>query len=88
MKLTSSIILSSALLCSCTIFDAKQPAPAPMVPPKPLTLPVSKNWKIIEEPPKLSDDRGRLPFQKEQSVQPEGTVPLSPSDNRKIETPR
>lgn len=90
MKFTRPLILFIALflLCSCTIFDARQSAPAQVVPPKPLALPVGKNWQIIEEPPKLSDERGRLPFQTEQSVQPEGTTPVSPSENRNIETPR
>ena len=76
-------------LCSCTIFYGKQPAPAPVVlPPKPLVLPVGKNWQVIEEAPKLSDERGRLPFQTEQSIQPEGARPVSPAENRKIEIPR
>jgi hypothetical protein len=90
MKFSRPLILSAAffLLCSCTIFDTRQSAPPQVVQPKPLAMPVGKNWQIIEEPPKLSDERGRLPFQKEQSVQPEGTKPLSPSDNRNIETPR
>jgi hypothetical protein len=87
MKFT---ILSVALLllCSCTMFGAKQTATAPMVPPRPLAISVGKNWKVIEEAPNLSDERGRLPFQTEQSMQPEGSKSVSPTDNRKLETPR
>jgi len=82
MKYTYLIIsISFSLLCSCTVFDAGQSS-------KPLAVPVGKNWQIIEEAPNLSDERGRLPFQTEQSVQPEGTTkPVSPEDNRTIVTP-
>jgi hypothetical protein len=59
-----------------------------MVPPRPLAISVGKNWKVIEEAPNLSDERGRLPFQTEQSMQPEGSKSVSPTDNRKLETPR
>lgn len=84
MKFTHLLLLSIGLflICSCTIFDARQSAPAP---PKPLVLPVGKNWQVIEEAPKLSDERGRLPFQTEQSVQPEGSKPVTPAENRTIE---
>jgi hypothetical protein len=90
MKYTHPLILVIGLflLCACTVLNAKQSTPAPVVlPPKPLVLPVGKNWQIIEEAPKLSDERGHLPFQTEQSVQPEGVKPVSPAENRKIETP-
>jgi hypothetical protein len=91
MKFIHLIILSSGLffLCSCTIFYGKQSAPAASVQsPKPLAVPVGKNWQVIEEAPKLSDERGRLPFQTEQSLQPEGAKTAPPVDNRKIEMPR
>ena len=91
MKFLHLTILSIGLffLCSCTIFYGKQSDPGPVVQtPKPLVLPVGKNWQVIEEAPKLSDERGRLPFQTEQSLQPEGAKPASPADNRKIETTR
>jgi len=82
MKSTHFIILIGFfLLCSCTIFDAEQSS-------KPLVMPIGNNWQIIEEAPNLSDERGRLPFQTEQSVQPEGaTKPVLPTDKRKIVTP-
>jgi hypothetical protein len=91
MKFVHFLILSIGIffLCSCTMFYGKQSAPAPMVQsPKPLAVPVGKNWQVIEEAPKLSDERGRLPFQTEQSLQPEGAKSASPEDNRKIETNR
>lgn len=84
MKYVRPLTLLSALLllCSCSTFDGRQ-APA-----DPAALPVGKNWQIVEEPPKLSDERGRLPFQVEQSVQPEGaTKSEPPAKNRRIETP-
>jgi hypothetical protein len=68
------------------MFNSKQ-STAPMVPPRPLAIQIGKNWQVIEEAPKLSDERGRLPFQTEQSMQPEGTKSASPVDNRKLETP-
>jgi hypothetical protein len=70
------------------MFYTKHTATAPMATPKPLAIQIGKNWKVIEEAPKLSDERGRLPFQTEQSLQPEGSKSVSPADNRKIETPR
>ena len=85
------IILCSALffLCSCTMFYGSQPIPATAVQtPRPLAVPVGKNWQVIEEAPKLSDERGRLPFQTEQSLQPEGARTPAPADDRKIELPR
>ena len=91
MKFIHLLILSTGLffLCSCTMFYGKQTSTAPVVQsPKPLAVPVGKNWQIIEEAPKLSDERGRLPFQTEQSLQPEGSKPVAPVDNRKIETVR
>lgn len=83
------LITGFSLLTSCTMSASRQPAPAPEVQsPKPLVLPVGKNWQVIEEAPQLSDERGRLPFQTEQSLQPEGTKSASPADKRKIETTR
>lgn len=89
LKFISPLVLASSLLLfgACTSFEPKRPA-TQMVPPKPLSIPVSKNWKVIEEAPNLSDERGRVPFQTEQSIQPPGAPPVSPSDNRKLETPR
>ena len=82
------VSLSLFLLCSCAIFGAREPDPAPAAHvPKPLVLPVGKNWQVIEEAPKLSDG-SRLPFQTEQSLQPGGTPAVSPEDNRRIETSR
>jgi hypothetical protein len=91
MKIIHLLIVSSGilLLCSCTMFYGKQPVPAASVQvPKPLAVPVGKNWQVIEEAPKLSDERGRLPFQTEQSLQPEGAKSAPPVDNRTIELPR
>ena len=90
MKFIHPLILSAGLLllCSCTIFDAKQVDQASAVPSNPLVLPVGKNWQVIEEAPKLANERERLPFQMEQSVQPVGAKPVSSGENRKIETTR
>ena len=84
------------LLCSCTVFQAQKPATPQMAHPTPITIPVGKNWQVIEEAPNLSDERGRVPFQTEQSVQPAGVspvvpsvgvTPVTPTDQRRIETP-
>jgi hypothetical protein len=90
LKLAQPLIILSGvlLLCSCSSFQAKRSTAAPMVPPKPLSIPMGKNWQVIEEAPKLSDEHGRVPFQTEQSIQPPGAPPVAPSDNRKLETPR
>jgi hypothetical protein len=71
------------------VFQAKQPATPPKAPPKPLALPIGKNWQVIEEAPNLSDERGRVPFQTEQSVQPAGVSPVVPTpENREVAPPR
>jgi len=91
MKIIPLIILSIGLifLSSCTYFYSGQSASNPeMQSPRPLALPIGKNWQVIEEAPKLSDERGRLPFQTEQSLQPEGAKTVSPEDNRRIDTTR
>ena len=85
------IILCSVIffLCSCTMFYGRQSIPATAVQaPKPLAVPVGKNWQVIEEAPKLSNERGHLPFQTEQSLQPEAAKTPEPADDRKIEVPR
>lgn len=88
MKYTRPLLLIIALfiLCSCVVFDTRQADRNSIDPPKPLVLPVGKNWQIIEEPPQLSDEQGRLPFHTEPSVQPDGLKSTAPADNRKIET--
>ncbi|MDD2853846.1 MAG: hypothetical protein PHY09_18315 [Desulfuromonadaceae bacterium] len=76
------------ILCSCSMFDTKKSIPVPETAiTQPLVVPVGKNWQVIEEAPKLSDGR-RLPFQVEQSVQPDGLKSAAPADTRKIETTR
>ncbi|HBG06479.1 MAG: hypothetical protein A2075_17275 [Geobacteraceae bacterium GWC2_58_44] len=90
MKYTvaSTLSLGLLLLCSCTIFEAKQPSSPPEA-PKTLSVPVGKNWQVVEEAPKLTNERhDRLPFQTEESIQPEGAKTVSPADQRKLETPR
>jgi len=92
MKFFHMLILAAGLLllCSCTFFDTnRHSVQSSIMPPNPLVLQVSKNWQVIEEPPKLSNERERLPFQMEQSVQPEGTIiPVLLEEKRKIETIR
>ena len=85
MKFT---ILSVALflLCACTMFYTKQSATAPMATPKPLAISVGNNWQVVEEAPKLSDERGHLPVKMEPML-PEGSKSGSPEENRKIVTP-
>ena len=84
---TLTLFIGLFLLCACAMFEAKQPTPPPVVPDK-LAVPVGKNWQIVEEAPTLTNERdSRLPFQTEQSVQPEGAQP-PPSDQRRIEPPR
>lgn len=97
MKFVQTLVLSLTVpLAACTALQARKPATAPMVPPKPITVPVSKNWKVIEQAPNLTDERGHVPFQTEQSVLPAGVSPVvptvgatpeAPADHRKLQTP-
>jgi len=87
MKFIHLPILSTSLffLCSCSIFYGKQPdGVTEMQSPKPLAVSVGKNWQVIEEAPKLTNERERLPFQTEQSLQPEGATTAPPEDNHKV----
>lgn len=91
LKFVQPLVLSLGLFlfCACSVFQAKQPATPPKAPPKPLALPIGKNWQVIEEAPNLSDERGRVPFQTEQSVQPAGVSPVVPTpENREVAPPR
>jgi hypothetical protein len=76
------------LLFAGTMIEAKQSATVPMVPQKPLAIQIGKDWQVIVEAPELSDERGHVPFQIEQSVQPARAKPESPTENRKLKTPR
>ncbi|MBL0225354.1 MAG: hypothetical protein IPQ16_07190 [Geobacteraceae bacterium] len=77
------------LLCSCSVFYGSPASSAPAAQgPRPLAVPVGKNWQIVEEAPKLSDERGRLPFQTEQSLEPDGAKSAAPADSIRIETDR
>ncbi|MBU5637119.1 hypothetical protein KOM00_10280 [Geomonas sp. Red69] len=86
------LVISLLSLSACTIFEAKQQPQAQPASVKELSVPVGKNWKVVEEPPTLGNERReRLPFQTEQSVQPEGTQRPSAAPEekeRKIETTR
>jgi hypothetical protein len=85
----SFFAIGCSLLSGCSTFYTKQSeAPSAMQVPKPLVQPVGKNWQVIEEAPKISDERGRLPFQTEQSLQPERATAPVPEKNRSLETPR
>jgi hypothetical protein len=59
-----------------------------MAPPKPLAIRIGEKWQVVEEAPKLSDERGHVSFQTEQSLVPERAKSVSPAEKRKIETPR
>jgi len=87
MKIIYLPILSLCLfsLCSCSIFYGKQPdGESEMRSPKPLAVPIGKNWQVIEEAPKLTNEREQPSFQGEQSLQPEGATTVPPEDNRKV----
>lgn len=80
--------LAVSLFCGCTMFEAKEPPPPPVV-PKQLAVPVGKDWKVVEEAPQLTNERhNRLPFQMEESVLPEGTKTPPVEEQRRLETPR
>lgn len=86
LPLTLSIGLF--LFSGCAMFESKQPPAPAVVPQKALAVPVGKDWQVKEEAPQLTNERtNQLPFQTEQSVQPQGAQPIPP-DKRKIETPR
>jgi hypothetical protein len=82
----ASLSLLLILLCACTMFGARQSATAPMAPPPPLAISIGENWQLIEEAPRLSDERGHIPVKME-PMEPEGSKSVSPDENRKLVTP-
>lgn len=73
---------------ACTITKAKEPA-KPVDLPKPIAVQVGKDWQVVEEAPQLQNERNnQLPFQKEESIQPEGARAPLPEEKRRLETPR
>lgn len=85
----SIFAIGCSLLSGCsTFYTAQSEEQSAMHVPKPLVQPVGKNWQVIEEAPKISDEKGRLPFQTEQSLQPDRPTIPAPAKNRTIETPR
>lgn len=83
-----SVLAVTVLLGACSAARPARPAAAPAVPPKPIAIPIGKNWQVIEEAPQLTNERTNRPaFQSEQSVQPPGAPPTTPSDVRKLEVP-
>ncbi len=89
MKVTRQVILAILflILCGCTFFISKQAPPDPEASSPPPVTRTGKKWHIIEESPKLGDEHGRLPFQMEQSIEPEGAKPVTPVQTRTIKTP-
>ncbi len=84
------LLVCLSFTSGCAMFEARQP-PAPPQPPKELSVPVGRNWKVIEEAPVLTNERDERPaFQKEQSILPEGVQrPGAPAEKERIiETPR
>lgn len=85
---TAALAACLTLTGACATFEAKEP-PVRIEPPKEISVPVGKNWKVVEEAPALQNERNERPaFQTEQSIEPEGvrrpTAP--PEKGRKIET--
>jgi len=85
------LLLAPPLVGGCTLTRGAAP-PQAAAKEKPVlvipAVPVTKDWQVKERAPDLTDERGRLPFQTEQSVQPEGAAPTTPAERQKIETPR
>lgn len=86
------LVICLLSLTACAMFQAKKAPQSQPAQVKELSLPVGKNWKVVEEPPALTNERRERPaYQTEQSVQPEGIQhPTPPSEDkgRKIETTR
>lgn len=81
------LFIALFLLCSCAVFENRHTVSTPVATPVPLAIPVSKNWQIIEAAPKLRDERERLPFQTEQSLQPDVAPPVPSGEIRTIKAP-
>lgn len=85
----SILFIGLFFLCSCGIFYGREADSASgMRSPKPLAVSVGKNWQVVEEPPKLTNEQERPSFQDEQSLQPDGATTASPVDNIKVVPPR
>lgn len=86
------LALFLSTLSACALYETGKAPVSQPAQPKELSMPVGKNWKVVEEAPALGNERNeRPPFQTEQSVQPEGVQrPTAPVEEkgRKIETTR
>lgn len=78
------ISIGAFFISSCSLFATGQQTSSPGASDAALSVPVGKNWQLIEEAPQLSGER--LPFQTEQSLQPKGARPVAP-DKIEVETP-
>ncbi|ACH39225.1 lipoprotein, putative [Citrifermentans bemidjiense Bem] len=92
MKYAGTAILIACLsfTSGCALYGTHDPAAPHVAQPKELSVPVGKQWKVVEEAPALQNERNdRKPFQTEQSLQPEGVQrPAATEKGRTIETPR
>ena len=83
------IALSPTVFCSCAVLGALHGPQLPVKEKPVLAIPavrLGKDWQVVEKAPDLTNERERLAFQTEQSVQPEGTKPTSPTERHKIDT--
>ncbi|UFS71129.1 hypothetical protein LPW11_02805 [Geomonas sp. RF6] len=80
--LCSFLLLALHAATGCTASrSARTPETAKEKPV--LVLPavqVGKDWQVKEKAPDLTDERGRVSFQSEQSVQPPGAAPTTPPE--------
>ena len=70
------------LLPGCAMFASWKSIPAPGGCDKCHTVVVGHNWQLTNKIATLSSEQGRLPFQTEQSVMPQGSRPASSIDIR------
>jgi len=70
------------LLPGCAMFVSLKSIPAPEGCNKCHTVVVGNNWQLTNKIATLSSEQGRLPFQTEQSVMPQGSRPVSSIDLR------
>lgn len=82
-----SAISCTLLVSSCALYESNHVATTTLHQPTPLVIPAGKHWQIMEEPPTLSNDLGVLPFQMEQSLQPEGAPAVTPLLQQRSDTP-
>lgn len=76
MGRTLNMTLALTLICGCAMFGSWKAIPPPGGCDRCHTKPISANWQVAVTAATITDETGRNPWQKPESVLPPETSPL------------